>query len=259
MWPLPRELLWALIGSLAIVVAALWPSHYPYSQAPKVHPQQQTKDSIGGQDSSHRTPSSPIEGASEQNRQHGGEHTAETTILGIKPGEWLLGIVTWMLWLATVRLVTNADKTAERQLRAYIGIEDVKILYANEEWQPNIRITYKNFGKTPAYNLENRCKTVFSIVGEPSFDDLRKESGNISDIWPSQERTTTIMMARTIFDMFKKAVENKGIRFFVYGEIHYRDAFGAPRWTKYRLQLDPDDEGIKEDAFIFCAKGNESN
>jgi hypothetical protein len=28
----------------------------------------------------------------------------------VQPGEWLLGIVTWMLWLATARLVTNADR-----------------------------------------------------------------------------------------------------------------------------------------------------
>ena len=57
---------------------------------------------------------------------------------------------------------------------------------------------------------------------------------------------------------YEIAIE-EGVRFFVYGEIHYHDAFGVPHWTKYRLQLDPDDEGIKEDAFIFCAKGNESN
>jgi hypothetical protein len=48
------------------------------------------------------------------------QQALDVSILGIKPGEWLIGIVTWMLWYATGRLVTGADRTAERQLRAYV-------------------------------------------------------------------------------------------------------------------------------------------
>jgi hypothetical protein len=32
----------------------------------------------------------------------------------------ILGIATWLLWRATKRLVEGADRTAERQLRAYV-------------------------------------------------------------------------------------------------------------------------------------------
>ena len=30
MWPLPRELLWAIIGGQAIAIVAVWPTYYPY-------------------------------------------------------------------------------------------------------------------------------------------------------------------------------------------------------------------------------------
>jgi hypothetical protein len=55
---------------------------------------------------------------------HHGEPSNE--ILGVKYGEWLmiaatiaLWVATMGLWLATSHLVKSADKTAERQLRAY--------------------------------------------------------------------------------------------------------------------------------------------
>jgi hypothetical protein len=35
-WSVPRELLWALIGSLLIMVLALWPTQYPYKQETEV-------------------------------------------------------------------------------------------------------------------------------------------------------------------------------------------------------------------------------
>jgi hypothetical protein len=104
-WPLPRELLWALIVALAIALLVVLPS--PYSQL-----------------------------------------ALDVSILGIKPGEWLIGIVTWMLWYATRRLVTGADRTAERQLRAYVYIEKTTFKRTTfGGWEIIFQI--KNFGQKP--------------------------------------------------------------------------------------------------------------
>jgi hypothetical protein len=96
--PVPRELLWAIIMSLAIALVAEWPFSSP---------------------------------------------TPEHAILGIKPGEWL---------------VKGADRTAERQLRAYIYVEKTNFRsLVPQGWEITYRI--KNFGQTPAHNVR-----LFSIA-----------------------------------------------------------------------------------------------
>jgi hypothetical protein len=41
----------------------------------------------------------------------------------------LLFIATWLLWLATKKLVLGAENTAERQLRAHVYFKDAKVEY----------------------------------------------------------------------------------------------------------------------------------
>jgi hypothetical protein len=62
-----------------------------------------------------------------------------------------------------------------------------------------------------------------------------------------------------LWNPFKEALAARAIKFFVFGEINYRDAFDDLHFTRYRFELSPDAEGIKEDAFVFCPEGNESN
>jgi hypothetical protein len=76
---LPRELLWAVIIALVIVLLSVLRSSHRISE-----------------------------------------------FAGIKLGEALLVVVTWMLWAATRQLVKGADRTAERQLLAYVYIEDTR-------------------------------------------------------------------------------------------------------------------------------------
>jgi hypothetical protein len=64
----PRELLWAIVFSLAVFVAALWPSQYPYSQTPEIKTEQQSDSAAKSQpESNHRaTPSDPNATAEQQ-------------------------------------------------------------------------------------------------------------------------------------------------------------------------------------------------
>jgi hypothetical protein len=50
---------------------------------------------------------------------------------------------------AAERTVEAMEKTAARQLRAYVNIWDVTIIYTREEWSPNVKIKFKNAGRTP--------------------------------------------------------------------------------------------------------------
>jgi hypothetical protein len=66
-------------------------------------------------------------------------------ILGVKYGEWLLFAATMGLWWATWRLVKSAEKTAERQLGAYIGIEWCKVV--SNDWGSTFEEKFRS--KTP--------------------------------------------------------------------------------------------------------------
>ena len=141
--PVPRELLWAIIMSLAIALVAEWPFSSP---------------------------------------------TPEHAILGIKPGEWLLVVVTWMLWAATSRLVKGADRTAGRQLRAYIYVEKTNFRsLVPQGWEITYRI--KNFGQTPAHNVRlfSIAKVVDWANGRPAEISQLNQVETLGSMAPSGE------------------------------------------------------------------------
>jgi hypothetical protein len=78
---------------------------------------------------------------------------ANTLLKSRKPGEWLLSIVTLMLWGATVRLVRGSEKSAQRQLRAYVFVSGATLENFEEGKVPRLTHDYKNTGQTPAYKL----------------------------------------------------------------------------------------------------------
>ena len=66
--------------------------------------------------------------------------------------EILLAIATLLLWIATRDLVRGAEKTAERQLRAYVGIDTTDLEFA-PGGKIFAEITAKNSGQTPAHDF----------------------------------------------------------------------------------------------------------
>jgi hypothetical protein len=158
----------------------------------------------------------------------------------------------------TAEAAKSQAESAKLQLRAYVSVTGVKVLFPTGEWQPNIRLTFKNCGRTPARELENRFGCAYGIVSNPSFKDFQ-QSVSYYDLGPEQDKTTTALIPQAIWNAFKGALAAGAVKFFVFGEIHYRDVFGDMHYTGYRLELSPDAEGIKEDSFVFCPEGNESN
>ncbi|WLA47618.1 hypothetical protein QIH80_39215 [Bradyrhizobium elkanii] len=224
-------MLWAIIVALALAVVSLWPLKHPYSQIPNAQTKEQAKDSVSSQDASNHPPAPPISAASEQKNQHGGEHTPEVTVLGIKPGEWLLGIVTWMLWLATARLVTNADKTAERQLRAYVFVSDAFIRNLNGPEVPVVHIHLKNYGQTPAYKLTNVGAVAYGSFPRSEFS--RDPNGDqrviIVTIPPGAETASVVInLPFEITPERKAALQAGETAIWAFGRIEYQDAFQRP-------------------------------
>jgi hypothetical protein len=205
-------------------VIALWPSHYPYSQAPQVQPQHQTENGIRRNDLSDRGPPSQTSG--EQQGERGSKHVSDVTILGVKPGEWLLSIITLMLWGATVRLVREGKKTAERQLRAYVSIVGghIKVIQMDSGHlyiRGNLEL--KNSGQTPAYKFAPW--TIIDVLDSGIEPVERSESGQESIFGPGASSEVDPVKGPLDESTIQDIRKGKKV-IWVWGEFSYTDTFG---------------------------------
>ena len=80
----------------------------------------------------------------------------------------LIGAFTGTLWWTTLKLWNAGEKqrelmedTAHRQLRAYVHLEDIYFLYAEDKTSDGVdrtftdatKLRFKNYGQTPAFNV----------------------------------------------------------------------------------------------------------
>jgi len=132
----------------------------------------------------------------------------------------ILGAATVFLYLATRALVRGADKTARSQLRAYIGHEPMgahfalQLNQANGQFEQRGPVKYfeKNFGSTPAYDLE-----MFVCIKDqaPSaYDGPFRKIEVMRTVAPGQG-VGKIVGAKT-----------RNQDFFLYGYVDYADCFG---------------------------------
>jgi hypothetical protein len=148
---------------------------------------------------------------------------------------FILAIGTLFLWKATKRLVKGSEKTAERQLRAYVTANNGGFETKNGFVTS---VIIKNVGQTPAYKVKVASITrvlshpiyrdfdfTFSMGDHPSSltlgrDDLVRHPSPLNTI-VSQEQ----------FDDF--AYPNGTSRIYTYGRITYEDIFKVEQYTNF--------------------------
>ena len=163
--------------------------------------------------------------------------------------------------------VELSDKTAERQLRAYINVESTSLAWSGIT-RSTASINIRNAGQTPAKNVivrgiiadindapPNRLPAYFgdapsSIgMGEPDSSKVTKILGQGRD-------ETHGIYSSTI--SFTKTPVRKGKpvfpgRVFVIGAVYYTDIFGKQRFTRFCLYYvtaaDPN----------YCTEHNDAN
>lgn len=114
------------------------------------------------------------------------------------------------LWIATRKLWQSSDRTAQRQLRAYVHVRTVRMLEINSGFNPNIWIVIKNFGQTPAREMQwNNIKphlletTNFYIFGRINYRDIFAEPHS------SEYRFRLVIDSRGIRDKMRLAKEGR--------------------------------------------------
>ncbi|MDP9205830.1 MAG: hypothetical protein M3P12_10295 [Gemmatimonadota bacterium] len=178
--------------------------------------------------------------------------------------EWALVFVTGVLAVYTFKLWRSTSETAQRQLRAYVFMEEMEIHrpdgYVTLPDPPQIapyRATYRNSGQTPAYDVQIEAGTFLEY---PEVDTAHNWSlpvpadGNVS--------RGTIAPGAVIYQFYLDTLKPDQLqllrdgtrRLFFAGSISYRDAFSKNRRTNFRLMREPGTH-----TFIACVKGNDSD
>jgi hypothetical protein len=190
----------------------------------------------------------------------------------------IIAIFTILLFGAGSWQVCISRDTARRQLRAYVSIETIYIHNIGIEpppiqgqgpiqpgpwiYKPDIgpifTITIKNFGQTPAYETSHWthiCFREFPLTSNlvvppiPFRPKTTIPPGAPIQVIPNMDRPLTSEQI-TQLKTGTHAV-------YILGEITYKDAFGEPRYTKFRYFYNKY-SGIPTSAAVY-KEGNEQN
>jgi hypothetical protein len=149
----------------------------------------------------------------------------------------LLFVATYALFVATRNLVSGADRTAERQLRAYIYVQKTKLTFANNIWDHSFRI--KNFGMTPAHNvrLVSNTEVVDWNDGAPTIPRPTEVVvlGSMAPNGDFFDNENVIDGNVTIAEL-----QNETKAVFLVGVVTYDTVFGGPHQTNFRYYVGGD-------------------
>lgn len=140
---------------------------------------------------------------------------------------------------AADRAVEITERAAERQLRAYVMVESANIKKLKIGEIPEVSVTIKNFGQTPAYNVK--------VWGLPGFQDFPLK-GNLpterpdetdnfvaAPLAPTVPHTIPLIFKRRMNEETIHALKAGSHAIFVVGQVRYIDAFKVERETDFCL------------------------
>jgi hypothetical protein len=169
-----------------------------------------------------------------------------------------LAIATILLWRATRRLVLDAKENAERQLRAYLGVESSYINFPPGH-PPEAGVTFKNYGNTPAYeftiNAGLGMAASFEELPPPFPEQIGEARGVLS---PGAKAMLVRSAPVQVHPDHLTMLADGRLTAFVYGEVTYVDAFKKRRVLKYRL-MTGGVVRISGNALDMCDKGNDAD
>jgi hypothetical protein len=135
------------------------------------------------------------------------------------------------------RLVVGAEITAKRQLRAYVTVTEggiAPVFKGEDQIYIGADVFVKNSGQTPAYKFGNW--TTIDVFDTESPDLKIDGRGSTESVIGSQgERSIPVSkgpVSKSDFDLIRE----KKKHIFVWGVIHYRDAFNEDRFFEFYLR-----------------------
>jgi hypothetical protein len=152
----------------------------------------------------------------------------------------ILGYATWFLYGATRGLVREAKNTADRQLRAYIFLENAFFErtgvenFAIDTWAIQYRL--KNFGRTPAHKVEvTYSAEVVQWDGELTMIPIPNTEVKLGSMAPNGDffEDDANVVGRCTPSQLVAGIN----AIYLVGIIKYIDVFGIARWTNFNITL----------------------
>jgi len=183
-----------------------------------------------------------------------------------------LAVYTGLLWRSTSKLVAGADKTAERQLRAYVhpdstNLWDGSTLTPPQPHRtniPGIFVQWRNTGETPAKNVVSWARVaVFSPQYEARFKPPPKLEARFSNnLGRGVPGNKSLWYRRALTQQQAADVGTGRLGIYIYGRIEYEDIFKKKRWTTFKFvytnSIFPPIAG-GGGSFNICQSGNETD
>jgi hypothetical protein len=177
----------------------------------------------------------------------------------------LLALSTLFLWFTTSDLVKEAERTARRQLRAYVGVilPSGSVVHPTPGQRLSSRIVIKNFGQSPAYEVVINAAIVpdsFPLIGDlPAFDRTPSRTGSRTILHPDQTTDTGGFSKEPLAqeEFGRLRTEHETRRLYFYGEVTYRDIFKKQHTTRFRLHTPAGNADVKQ--WLYAYDGNEAD
>ena len=159
---------------------------------------------------------------------------------------------------ATEAAVKVTRKTAERELRAYVGIANASIVATEVGKTPNVKLEIKNFGSTPAKDVRHRYRTAVFALDEIEYDLSEAPLEHLVDLAPGQSLHPVKIINQLEWAVTRFQLNTGQRQLFVFGDIRYFDTMTETeeRHTVYRYFLYVDSDGVRDDELSIVPGGN---
>jgi hypothetical protein len=154
--------------------------------------------------------------------------------------------------------VKISEDTERRQLRAYVFAIKATMKDFEHGKKPNVRITVRNTGQTPAYRMNIESAIVPREI--PLKGPLPTPAQYVANftLGPASEFYPILTASDFLVPELSAQVLRDNAAYFVYGRINYIDAFGTKRYTDFKLIFDS--ENLRSDgALAMTEDGNGAN
>lgn len=158
---------------------------------------------------------------------------------------------------AAQQSIAVAEGTAERQLRAYIFLDEAKLENFADRDKAFAKLMIKNSGQTTAYEVRTKVGRVIRFRDDSSDFPVTPpaNSGSETIINPEGIFKTGILLNFTA-DELAFILQGQGI-LFIFGHISYKDAFKKSHVACFRMLYDARNS-YDNDGIAFCSEGNEA-
>lgn len=171
----------------------------------------------------------------------------------------ILAIFTILLWRATVKIVATTERTANRQLRAYVSarLADGEKVFLDENNCLSVPLIIENHGQTPAHNFrKSTFVNIFKLPIETILDPPEYEGGSVNSLFPGQKVRMYPTLPQPLSDAEITAIKNKEGCFCVWGYLEYIDIFGVTQTSTFRMLSTGDD--LERGELAYCEEGNKA-